>query len=382
MGLLIKKIFITGIIIIVVGGCGKSLIEITAKADDDPYPMFGKTPSRNFYVPVTVSDSLVLKWEADVHGSFKNSSVTIYDEYVFTSDLGGRIFVFDIENGKQVGMLKSKDAIFSAPLIFKSLVVYAVAEEKYNLSELIYYDYKNGQELFNQEIYSRVLSEMIAIEDGVIFLTESGRINRYNLAGKSVWQTETKVTTHSSPSLENGIIIFGNDNGEVITVNVETGEIINRIEIGGIFTGVPTIDQNIAYMSNNDGRIYAFDLDSLEGIWEFDTGARILMSPAVDDQNVIIGNLSGSLFSLNKLDGGINWGQKYKGLFNSTPLLTERRIIISDLFRSYYIVDKETGGLNKIILLDGRAKLSPVYFNDLLFIGYDRGVVRAYEFVY
>jgi len=98
MGLLIKKILIIGSMIVFLLGCGKSFIKITARLDSDPYPMFGKTSARNFYVPVTVSDSLVLIWENEVHGSFTNSSVTVYDEYVFTSDLGGRIYVFDIND--------------------------------------------------------------------------------------------------------------------------------------------------------------------------------------------------------------------------------------------------------------------------------------------
>ena len=364
MGLLIKKILIIAALMVFLFGCGKSLIEITAKLDSDPYPMFGRTPARTFFVPVTVSDSLVLIWENEAHGSFTNSSVTIYDDYVFTSDLGGRIYVFDILDGKKVGMLKSKDAIYSAPLIFQSVVVYAVAEEKYNLSEFIIYNYKSGAEVYYEEIYSRVLSEMIALEDGVIFLTESGRLNRYDLSGKAIWQTETDVTTRCSPSLKNGIIIFGNDDGEVITVNLEEGKIINRFSVGGIFTGSPTIDENVAYMSNNNGIVYAFDLISS------------------DNKNVVIGNLSGTLLSLDKLNGKPNWRQKYKGVFNATPLLTNNRIIIPDLFRSLYIIDKSTGIPNKIYLLEGRAKLSPVYFDNILFIGYDRGILRAYEFVY
>ena len=130
MGFLRNTTLIGLFTILLFSSCGKSLIEISAKIDDDPYPMFGKVPSREFFVPVTVSDSLIMKWESDAYGSFTNSSVTIYDDYVFTSDLGGRIFVFNIKDGKRSGMLKSQESIFSAPLVFKSLVVYAVVEEK------------------------------------------------------------------------------------------------------------------------------------------------------------------------------------------------------------------------------------------------------------
>ena len=366
----------------IIGGCGKSVIKVQVHIDEDPYPMFGKSSARNFYVPVTVSDSLELRWESDADAGFINNSVSIYDKYVFASNLGGRIYVFDIDDGTVVGRLKNNGSIYTTPLVFRSLVIFGVAKDKYNLTELIYYDYQSGKEVFYEELYSRIMSEMIALDDGILFLTESGRINRYNFAGKSVWQTETNVTTRSSPSLKDGKIIFGNNEGEIITVDLESGDIIERIKLEGLFTGTPTINENIAYLSNNNGKIYAIDINEMNKIWEFDTGAKILMSPAIDDSNVVIGNLSGALFSLNKFNGKVNWGQKYKGLFNATPLLTENRIIISDLFRSFYIIDKATGIPNNIYLLDGRTKLSPVYYDNTLFIGFDRGVLRAYDFVF
>ena len=382
MGFLKTKVLLVLILIGMIGGCGKSVIKVQVKLDEDPYPMFGKSSSRNFYVPVTVSDSIELRWETDTDAGFSNTSVSIYDKYVFASNLGGRIYVFDIDDGTVVGRLKNSGAIYTTPLLYRSLVIFGVAEDKYNLTELIYYDYQNGKEVYYEELYSRIMSEMIALEDGIVFLTESGRINRYDLRGKSIWQTETKVTTRSSPSLIDDKIIFGNNDGEVITVDLEDGDIIERIKLDGLFTGTPTISENIAYLSNNNGKVYAIEIDKLNKVWEFDTGTRIIMSPAVDDGNVIIGNLSGALFSINKHNGKVNWKQKYKGLFNATPLLTENRIIINDLFRSFYIIDKETGIPTNIYLLDGRSKLSPVFYNNTLFIGFDRGILRAYDFIH
>ena len=96
-------IILTGII----GGCGKSVIKVQVQLDEDPYPMFGKSSSRNFYVPVTVSDSLELRWEADTDAGFRNNSVAIYDNYVCASNLGGRIYVFDMDDGTVVGRLKN-----------------------------------------------------------------------------------------------------------------------------------------------------------------------------------------------------------------------------------------------------------------------------------
>ena len=382
MGFLIKRTLTYLSIIIIITGCAKSLIKIISNTDEDSYPMFGKTTSKNFFVPVTVSDSLKLKWESDVYGSFTNSSVVIYDKYVFTSDLGGRIFVFNIEDGKRVGLLKIGETIPGTPLVFKSLIIYATAEDKNNISELVYYDYANGKQLYYEEIDSRILSEMIALDDGIIFLTESGRINRYDLIGNSIWQTETNNRTRSSPSLINNTVVFGNDAGEVITINAKNGKINNRFHIGGIFNGSPTIVNNSAIFSNNNGKVYSIDYGTGKINWEYDTRERVVMTPASDNENIYVGNLEGSLFSLSKESGKLNWVRNYNGLFNATPLITNYRIIIPDLDKAFYIIDKNNGIIKNKYSLDARAKLTPVFADSTLFIGYDRGILRAYEFIY
>ena len=106
------------------------------------------------------------------------------------------------------------------------------------------------------------------------------------------------------------------------------------------------------------------------------------MTPAADNENIYVGNLEGMFFSINKKSGAPNWKRNYNGLFNATPLITNNRIILSDLDRSFYILDKLTGDIKNKYSLDGRVKLTPVFADSTLFIGYDRGILNAYEFIY
>jgi len=62
--------------------------------------------------------------------------------------------------------------------------------------------------------------------------------------------------------------------------------------------------------------------------------------------------------------------------------VTENLIILPDVLYEIHFLDKQSGNLIKSIPLDGRAKLSPVIHKNILFIGFDDGVIRAYEFVY
>ena len=106
------------------------------------------------------------------------------------------------------------------------------------------------------------------------------------------------------------------------------------------------------------------------------------MEPALDGQNLYVGNLQGNFFSVNKTTGNENWRTDFQGILNVTPLVTENLIILPNVLFAFHFLDKHTGDILKSIPLDGRAKLSPVIHKNILFIGFDDGVIRAYEFVY
>lgn len=368
---------------LLISGCARSVIKYATGLDEDPYKMYGKNPSREFYSPENISDSLVLKWESEANGSFPNSSVSVYDDLVFINDLSGRIFCYQIESGKKVGSLKySSGSVYSTPIPFRSKVIFPVADEKENLTDLIIYDYNQGNELEDIEIPGRVLTQMIVVDDDVLFTTEVGIAYRFNSSGKKIWETHTRVPTHSSPAMVNELFIFGNDKGEIIALNSSSGDSVYVKKIGGHFLSGLTIFENVIYAGNDNGIVYALNAEDGKIIWQFDTGSRIKMEPALDEQNLYIGNLQGHFFSVNKITGNENWRTDFQGILNVTPLVTENLIILPNVLFAVHFLDKHTGDVLKSIPLDGRAKLSPVIHKNILFIGFDDGVIRAYEFVY
>ena len=380
MGLLKHKILIL-IIPILIAGCARSIIKYSTKMDDNPYQMFGKNPSREFYIPEFISDSLIMKWENDSYGNFLNSSVSIYSDLVFVNDLSGRVFCYQFDSGKEVGYVKyGFGSIFSTPIPFKNNVVFAVADENESLSELICYDYGEGKEINSVEVPGRVLTQMMSDSTGIYFTTEIGSAYKFTARGRKLWETHTRIPTRSSPAIYDSLFIFGNDNGEIIALNSGTGDSVYSVTIGGAFFSGLTISNDVIYVGNNNGIIYALNYSNGEIIWQFNSNARVLMNPAVDDKNIYFGNTAGVFFSLKKNNGELNWKLNFPGQFDSTPLITNNRIILPDKLFAVHIIEKETGELIKSINLDGRAKLTPVIHNNTLFIGFDDGIIRAYEF--
>lgn len=382
MGLLKYKIFLL-ILLLIISGCARSVIKYATGLDEDPYKMYGKNPSREFFSPESISDSLILKWESEANGSFPNSSISVYDDLVFINDLSGRIFCYQIESGEKIGSLKySSGSVYSTPIPFRSKVIFPVADEKENLTDLIIYDYSQGKELEDIELPGRVLTQMMAVDDDILFTTEVGIAYRFSSLGKKIWETHTRVPTRSSPALVDSLFIFGNDKGEIIALNASSGDSVYVQKIGGHFLSGLTISENIIYAGNDNGIVYALNAKDGKIIWQFDTGSRIKMEPAIDEQNLYIGNLQGNFFSMNKINGNENWRNNFQGILNVTPLVTENLIILPNVLFTIHFLDKHKGDVLKSIPLDGRAKLSPVIHKNILFIGFDDGVIRAYDFVY
>lgn len=369
------------LIFAVLWGCTPSSIELDTKEGLSSYPMFGKSGNRDFFIPIVISDSISLKWEAEINGSFPNSSVTSYDNYIFVNDLSGRVYCFDATTGKVIGALRYNSAVYTTPVIDKNNLIFASSEDDENKSWLYYYNFSTGDLLIEKEILGRVITELTKVEDKIYFNTEIGRVYCYNLLGERLWEYDTKSWIHSSPALSNNILVFGNDKGEIIGLKAKEGTLQFKEKIGKPFFCGAAINNDAVYIGNDDGHLYKLELTTGKVKWKFNTGARITMVPACNKTHIIVGNLKGDLFLIDKATGKLTWRTNTKGVLNASPLLTENEIILPDLNESYHFIDIKTGEIKNTYFMEGRSKLTPVIFNDLLFIGFDNGIIRAYEFI-
>lgn len=379
MGFLKKIILI--FLTIFIAGCAKSLIKVSNGIIEVIHPIFGKNSERNFFYDFISSDSLKLLWTADTYGSFNNSSVVANDSMLFIADLAGRVHVFDLENGKQRGVLKTKGAIFSTPLLYKFRIYYPLVKEGKKLTELIVYDYFAGKDLYIIEIEDLITNQILNDDEGIFLFAEDGTVYKYNFEARLIWSSETSQKINFVPALKQNKIFFGNDKGELIVLDTKTGKILFKKKITSHFYSGASIDSDLCYLGDDDGNLFAIDIHSFQIRFTAKTNGRILMNPAIDDNYVYFGNMKRMLYCLDKRNGKIIWEKKTKGYFNSTPIVTKNHLIVPNTFKSIMIYNKIDGTLVNEIELDNRAKLSPVIIRNKLLIGYDEGIIAAYEFV-
>jgi outer membrane protein assembly factor BamB len=360
-------------------GCLTQSIKLPEiKRDPDGHTIYGKTSSREFLKEISLGSNFSKRWEASANGNFNNNSVVVYDKYVFINDLSGRIFCFSLDNGKAMGSVKNDGVIYTAPVIENFIMAYAVALVKRNESTIIFYDIITGKVRNSENVTGRIELQPVKHNEDYIFISESGVIYKYGLDGQKKWELNSGGRTHSNPALYRDYLVFGNDNAEVIVVDVKEQQILFRKGVNKPLFGGAMINDEKIYIGDDSGTLYSFDLRTGEELWQYQTGARIIMTPAFDNENIYVGNLRGDLLSLTKT-GDLNWKSYVGGILNASPLITNDKIYQPNLNGNLLIIEKSDGEIFKSIAETGRLKITPVYEKNLLFIGYDNGMLSAYE---
>jgi len=378
MGFL-RRIIVLLYLSILMSGCTTSLIKLDIEPGYDGLEMYGQNTSRSFFYDVDKIDSLLLKWSSTTKGNFTNNSVVFADKYVFINDLAGRIYCFDIQTGKQKGMLNYKGSIFTSPIINKFVIYFAVAGVNNSVSSIIGYDIFKGVELFKNEINGKITNELLILDDGLIAVSQKGNIYKFNFKGEQVFSLGLNSNVNSLPVLYSNLIIFGTENGEIVGVTKDKGKVEIREKISDYPLLNGSIKNGIYYIGSGNGNLFAYDLNKRSSEIIFESKTKIIAAPSFDNENIYFGNLAGNFYSINLLSNKVNWKVEFKGLINASAIVTERKLIIPNLDKKIHLIEKTTGRIVSEYEFEGRIKLTPIPKDNYLFIGYDNGVLECYE---
>ncbi len=373
------KRFLLLISIITLFSCTKPIILNQTMVKKPNIKMYGSVPERNFYVNKNLSDSLKLIGELTTKGSYSNTSPVIYDNYMFVSDLSGRVTAFDISKMKEIGRESYKGETPVAPVLYRTRLFFLVNQYKEVYSTLYYYDYFTNKYISQVEIPGGVSNELLFDDEDIYLLNEFGTLFKINLIGKIEWEYETNILTYCDPAMSGDLIVWGNQKGEVICFDKIKEEIIYRKKISKGFESGVTIYDDKVLIGDIEGVLYVLDLQSGGVLWRQNTFYKIKSTAVTDGRSVFIGNLNGDVFSIDLGNGEINWAKNYGGVINTTPLLFNNILLQPNLKKKILFIDTNSGEVLKIISTERRPKMSPIYFNGKIIFGIDKGKLLIYD---
>ncbi len=195
-----------------------------------------------------------------------------------------------------------------------------------------------------------------------------------------VWETSAEV--RSSPAIAaDGSIIVGNDNGELLSLNLDgtTNTVWNA---GGLIYSSPAIGRDgTIYVGSSDNQLYAFNPDGSTGhVWTAED--RIFMSsPAVEGSagRIYVGSEDRKLYCFNP-DGTTARVWSTFGEIQSSPALSPDGTIYVGSGDGKFYAFNQNGATSRVWTTGGAIRSSPaIGTNGLIFIGSSDGNLYAFD---
>lgn len=244
------------------------------------------------------------------------------------------------------------------------------------------------------------------------------------------WSFKTDGPIQSSPTIVDGIVYFGSDDGYIYAINVDDGSEVWAVETdGSVRSSSPTVVDETVFVGSTDGNLYALNagdgsirwtydtdgfldtsptvaggavfitgslfgsedvvtaLDTSDGSvrWEFEAKDKVRGHPTVMNDTVFVGSNDQHLYAIDVQDGTVRWSfETGDAIYDVAPTVAKGKVVVGSSDEYVYALDITDGGLvwgtdtSTIFPQGGGAVLSsPTVFDGTVFVGANDGLVHA-----
>lgn len=209
-------------------------------------------------------------------------------------------------------------------------------------------------------------------DDGCVYAVDE-------LSGTKLWSHETEGSVRSSPSVVDETLYIGSYDGSLYAIDTANGSCQWEFETKGGIRSSPTISEETLFVGSNDTKIYAIDINSGKKIWDFETGHNIWSSPTVVDQTVFIGSKDDCIYALDTSSGELKWRYQTNGRIEASPTVKEDSVLCANYAGEVISIERGSGERNWQYATKNQIRSSPTSNEQLTFIGSDDGKLHAID---
>lgn len=362
-----------------------------AQQESTSWPTYHGGHSLTGYAPAPLPEKLVRLWSYQAKGPVYATPVTASDA-IFSCTSDGWIFALDRSgtelwsrqfmrtskaNGEQV------PERFEAPIsCFDTLVLLGSAH-----GTVYALDTKKGETRWTYDVEGPVLgtvngaaaaranesSRLVVIgqEDGVLHCIDAA-------SGQALWKTEGIDRCDGSPSVSQGMAVFGSCAAALHVFSMSDGGLLHNIELDdeSQVAGGVALDGDSVFSGSHSGRFFHADIRKGIIVWKNDEcTAEVFTTPAVNAQRVVFGALDGTIYCLDRETGKTAWTFEAQGEPTSPVIAVDKVLFAAD-------------GTLHMLRLDSGEELwtfavsdtisAPALSGELVLVGGDDGTVSAF----
>jgi eukaryotic-like serine/threonine-protein kinase len=365
-------------IIIIFWSCNRLVLRQELVTNGKDWIMFGGSPERVNVSREILIPPLMPAWEYDASAGFGQFGPTISGDVICVGNLRGEIHLVDKKTGNGLGSKDFGNAIYAPPILEGNQLYIALSDEN---GSILSYDIRKGSVIWRKSVGRIETSLLLQDERLYVNTVKEGLIALDKTDGSMLWNFKYQknyhqIKSHSSPSSDGSIIVYGTDDGLILAVNAVDGSLIWKYQTKGSVLSTPVIEGGNIFVGSSDSTFYALDISTGNILWMTGVESKIFSSASVGGGSVFVATAGGEVICLNSVNGNKIWKTKIGTVIGSGPLLSGKILYLGSYDKHLYAVDINTGIIVWIYKTEGRIISTPVINNRLMFIlSEDRSVI-------
>jgi len=176
--------------------------------------------------------------------------------------------------------------------------------------------YQQVQVLWQKDLNTSITTSLLASNDRIFASTIDGKIFCFDLDGNEIWNYQTGGTIFSRPAISKNILIAGTIEGDLFSIDSNTGDLIQVIGLGEPVTSQLIIIDDLKSDSKSKGiilgtakgNLYCYDITDFSMIWKNSSAKEMIETkPLFIEDRIIYGSWDNYLYSVDSETGTLNW---------------------------------------------------------------------------
>ena len=202
-------------------------------------------------------------------------------------------------------------------------------------------------------------------------------------SGAVLWKEETGNYIVSTPSIVNSggteAVSFGGCDGLLYILPVDGQGAGREVEVGSYIANSAAVRDGIAYLAHNGGEVIAINVATGEEVWKNVTGAEYIASPAVDESHVYVAGPDKRLVAYDRVMGKESWAFRAPRSLDASPVIAGDTIWQGGMDGRLYAVNRQDGKELWNFEIGSQIKASPAVSRGTLVVCGQDGVVYAFR---
>lgn len=284
----------------------------------------------NFYALSLEEGSLAWSFKAD--GPIIAPAAVLGDR-VFVGDTYGLVYALSVEDGKELWRFETEGKIEGG----LNVLVEEGQPDRVFFGSHDYFVYcleaTTGKELWKAETGNYVVSTPALVKgEGRVDLTFGGCDGLLHVLpadGKGEKrEIEIGAYVANTAAVRDGICYVAHNGGEVIAIEIASGETVWKTSTGNEYTASPAVDESRLYVAGPDKRLVAYDRVTGEEVWVFVTPRGLSSSPLVSGDLVWQAGMDGRLYAVNRGDGTEAWQYELGTQVKASPAASRGTLVV------------------------------------------------------